>query len=606
MSSPQPSQDLVGIESNERDGECISSQIEDRDVVNKVVTTDTKKDGPSKQRKKKQKKPRFRQSNYSQMPYAMSEFEYKPLERLANRPSIRLVILHPGNREDSIRLELRHTAFAAKPRYEALSYTWGDKNLVDVQIDGQNSSIRRNLHQALTHLRDETDMRTLWIDAICINQTDDAEKSWQVQLMGDIYRRARRVLIWLGVISESLDNTWLYTKTKERNHSEYTELCQQPYWTRIWIVQEVCAAADMDIHWDISSKNPNTWIAKSESWDRFFRNITRFSKLDVNLNPAIGLARVREGRYKDDFLLPNLIKSCSHCLCELPHDKIYGFVGIAHDCEDLSFPINYAKPLWELHEDTIRFFYNSVHIEGSKSIVRLSQLVLRLLGEIEGAPTSNFMHSECSTPCNGHLENGSCLFRVSGVNGGEVSILGPTYEELVGNPSSATTWNLALRRCTTDKSLLRAESEKFITDILALEDSEISGTSALDSFGWRSNGEYETPYLLRLCVSSDMLVTPSLNEQHWCSSDYHLFATSNGTIGLVHAKVEKGDKIFHFWESDAVAVMREEEDGTLRIIGKALLAEQWHTSQLPHEGTLDFNVTTDLYLDIVALRNLTL
>jgi hypothetical protein len=39
---------------------------------------------------------------------------------------------------------------------------------------------------------------TLWIDAICINQDSEEERSQQVQLIGDIYKTAQQVLIWLG------------------------------------------------------------------------------------------------------------------------------------------------------------------------------------------------------------------------------------------------------------------------------------------------------------------------------------------------------------------------------------------------------------------------
>jgi hypothetical protein len=46
----------------------------------------------------------------------------------------------------------------------------------------------------------------LWIDAICINQTDIAERSHQVQMMMDIYRQCECCLIWLGDYDESVDS----------------------------------------------------------------------------------------------------------------------------------------------------------------------------------------------------------------------------------------------------------------------------------------------------------------------------------------------------------------------------------------------------------------
>lgn len=50
----------------------------------------------------------------------------------------------------------------------------------------------------LHRLRDTEDRRLLWIDAICINQQCDKEKTSQVKIMGQIYRNAARVIVWLG------------------------------------------------------------------------------------------------------------------------------------------------------------------------------------------------------------------------------------------------------------------------------------------------------------------------------------------------------------------------------------------------------------------------
>jgi hypothetical protein len=59
-------------------------------------------------------------------------------------------------------------------------------------------SITRNLADALPYLQPDDSPRDLWIDAICINQRGDVEKSQQVNQMAQIYRRASRVIAWLG------------------------------------------------------------------------------------------------------------------------------------------------------------------------------------------------------------------------------------------------------------------------------------------------------------------------------------------------------------------------------------------------------------------------
>ena len=89
------------------------------------------------------------------------------------------------------------------PVFEALSYVWGrDDPRELVRIAGVHIAVRDNLAGALRHLRYTNKPRTLWTDALCINQDDLAERSSQVALMGDIYRSATRVVVWLGVESE--------------------------------------------------------------------------------------------------------------------------------------------------------------------------------------------------------------------------------------------------------------------------------------------------------------------------------------------------------------------------------------------------------------------
>lgn len=97
-----------------------------------------------------------------------------------------------------------------QPAYEALSYTWGaggNLEVASVEYSPSRShhnrkqmqfSMQENLASALRHLRYPDRIRKLWIDAICINQKDDAEKTHQVKQMWLLYRLSRRVVVWLG------------------------------------------------------------------------------------------------------------------------------------------------------------------------------------------------------------------------------------------------------------------------------------------------------------------------------------------------------------------------------------------------------------------------
>lgn len=93
--------------------------------------------------------------------------------------------------------------------YEALSYVWGSEGHervayvhdsggagdVDAECLG-TLSVRPNLHIALQHLRLKHESRLLWVDAICINQTDLDERERQVQRIGQIYKTAYCSIIW--------------------------------------------------------------------------------------------------------------------------------------------------------------------------------------------------------------------------------------------------------------------------------------------------------------------------------------------------------------------------------------------------------------------------
>jgi Heterokaryon incompatibility protein (HET) len=132
-------------------------------------------------------------------------YEYTPLD--SSTTTIRLVILLPGEFGEDVECTLLHVPLDTELSYEALSYTWGDpKMLHPILLDDQTFPVTENLYDALRHLRLKNDQaRYLWIDALCIDQANDREKSVQVQRMKKIYEQASRVLMWLGPSSEDSD-----------------------------------------------------------------------------------------------------------------------------------------------------------------------------------------------------------------------------------------------------------------------------------------------------------------------------------------------------------------------------------------------------------------
>lgn len=83
--------------------------------------------------------------------------------------------------------------------YEALSYVWGSEvRYHTIRVNGCDLAVTSNLHAALLHLRNHRLQRTLWIDAISIDQGDTEEKSKQIPIMRNIYAQAQQVVVWLG------------------------------------------------------------------------------------------------------------------------------------------------------------------------------------------------------------------------------------------------------------------------------------------------------------------------------------------------------------------------------------------------------------------------
>ena len=173
---------------------------------------------------------------------------------------------HPPPRE---RLLPRHEDIVD---YEFLSYTWGKPEPTStIIVNNVELSIRVNLAQALRRLRHRDENRTLWVDALCISQTDLGEKSQQVQMIGDIVQGAIRTLAWVGEHMDGSEEIFRYTaisefeyggssfrlppeddlksfKDKSRILRTWAKfLCYRDYWNRLWIVQEVVTAKDVMI-----------------------------------------------------------------------------------------------------------------------------------------------------------------------------------------------------------------------------------------------------------------------------------------------------------------------------------------------------------------------
>ncbi|KAI8632749.1 hypothetical protein F5Y19DRAFT_328871 [Xylariaceae sp. FL1651] len=116
-------------------------------------------------------------------------------------PSIRLIDLFPGNPADPIICGLVEKRLTPSLSYKALSYAWKNEDAssdAHIRCNSKLMYISANLYAALRRLRSPHDPVLIWVDAICINQQDAAERAYQVSMMRNIYQYCSEVLIWLG------------------------------------------------------------------------------------------------------------------------------------------------------------------------------------------------------------------------------------------------------------------------------------------------------------------------------------------------------------------------------------------------------------------------
>lgn len=125
-------------------------------------------------------------------------YPYKTLD--TKQQEIRVLKIQPGSRNDPICCSLQHTSLLRGTlRYESVSYCWGSSaNSETVVVDGFPMSVGYSAAEVLHRMRLPNMTRVIWIDGICINQRDDVEKGHQVALMGQLYSKTIRNLIWLG------------------------------------------------------------------------------------------------------------------------------------------------------------------------------------------------------------------------------------------------------------------------------------------------------------------------------------------------------------------------------------------------------------------------
>ncbi|KAK4210129.1 heterokaryon incompatibility protein-domain-containing protein [Rhypophila decipiens] len=192
-------------------------------------------------------------------------YAYAPL---GSRSSIRVLKLQGSDGPDAEACcTLEEQVLESGQAYEAISYTWeGQTPSQRINCDGLNMLVTENCAAIVRHFRPKSanETRRLWIDAICINQRSVHEKNHQLALMGNVYRNAMFVLVWLAPAEAVYNNALVgfpaSLKTLESSitdvrfsdvagnpaeHHGFLGLKSMiPWFTRLWTVQEVAMARE--------------------------------------------------------------------------------------------------------------------------------------------------------------------------------------------------------------------------------------------------------------------------------------------------------------------------------------------------------------------------
>jgi hypothetical protein len=291
-------------------------------------------------------------------------------------------LLRPASDHDGYTWSMEIVSLeAVELEFDALSYTWGSqKETYSIVCNNRSMRVHHNLYSALPYLARRTGVtatRPIWVDAVCINQSDEDEKRIQIQLMNTLYRKAKQVWIWLGcgtpeeqiyvpraiallphIIDEaerrkSLPKTWQKEEVAPplRNlepavWKAIMYLLRNPWYQRVWIVQEAALAAAITflcgehkvdgklLESAVESDRVSSWkvfdilgnpvkvtYTKSDSSTVFWiRSLVQGGGASLSLDTPNLMLRV------------TLLMTGDHA-CFLPEDRVRGMLGLIDENE---------------------------------------------------------------------------------------------------------------------------------------------------------------------------------------------------------------------------------------------------------------------------------
>ncbi|OIW31289.1 HET-domain-containing protein [Coniochaeta ligniaria NRRL 30616] len=274
--------------------------------------------------------------------------------------------------------------------FEALSYVWGDpSNKLEIMCNGQPFGVTENVHSALLERRRRDLKLLLWVDALCINQSDTDERTHQVRMMRAIYNSAKTVIVWLGqdgpndsegtelvervyrecgglsfdiesvregvrvddfdYIERGFPTPFRHPSTAENpGWKSAFELLKNSWFTRVWVVQELLVAKQSVIWRGRLDLDPNAILFAAMLVDTKRDLWLDFNRYAASSCHAINIARLYF-RYRKKGQQPfwDTLCLCRNLQASDLRDKYFALVGIS---SGLVYElVDYNKTLREVH-----------------------------------------------------------------------------------------------------------------------------------------------------------------------------------------------------------------------------------------------------------------
>ncbi|OCK99030.1 HET-domain-containing protein, partial [Cenococcum geophilum 1.58] len=272
---------------------------------------------------------------------------------LPNETSIRLLRLLPGERNSDIRCRLEFADINSLPKFGGISYTWGDPaDKEKIICDEGYLFVPSNLVDALRVLRKEKDALLLWGDAACIDQSNVSERGHQVNLMGKVFAGAERVHVWLGQSNGDAEEAFGFihdlleigksVPSGSRNTVEgaalgaflgnipdtrcnaFKRVTARPWFTRIWVIQEVGLASEvtvmcgeLEINWNL--------LVRASRFLGYRHSQERLASL-AGVGHICDINRVYERRPYETTFIYILDQVREHSSSD-PKDKVFALLG---------------------------------------------------------------------------------------------------------------------------------------------------------------------------------------------------------------------------------------------------------------------------------------